>query len=98
MPQCLSAASASDSGNRRGNGVVGGGLYGGEMRPIADLQRRVAPFEVISDFTPSGDQPTAITDLIPQNQEMVLECRIALDPDQKTPFVNQKVRVRLGGN
>ena len=33
------------------------------MRPIADLQRRVAPFEVISDFTPSGDQPTAITDL-----------------------------------
>jgi len=33
------------------------------MRPIADLQRRVAPFEVISDFTPSGDQPSAITDL-----------------------------------
>ena len=33
------------------------------MRPSTDLQRRVAPFEVISDFTPSGDQPTAIADL-----------------------------------
>ncbi len=33
------------------------------MRPITDLQRRVAPFEVISDYTPSGDQPTAIEDL-----------------------------------
>src|SRR5665648_674183 len=33
------------------------------MRPITDLQRTVAPFEVVSDFRPSGDQPTAIEDL-----------------------------------
>ena len=33
------------------------------MRPVTDLQRSVAPFEVISDYTPSGDQPTAIADL-----------------------------------
>jgi excinuclease ABC subunit B len=33
------------------------------MRPTTDLQRRVAPFEVVSDFSPSGDQPTAIADL-----------------------------------
>ena len=33
------------------------------MRPIADLQRTVAPFRVESDFSPSGDQPTAIADL-----------------------------------
>ncbi len=33
------------------------------MRPTTDLQRRVAPFEVVSEFSPSGDQPTAITDL-----------------------------------
>jgi excinuclease ABC subunit B len=33
------------------------------MRPITDLQRRVAPFKVVSDFSPSGDQPTAIEDL-----------------------------------
>ena len=33
------------------------------MRPVTDLERTVAPFKVISDFTPSGDQPTAIDDL-----------------------------------
>src|SRR3954454_5055933 len=33
------------------------------MRPTTDLQRRVAPFEVVSEFQPSGDQPTAIEDL-----------------------------------
>ncbi len=33
------------------------------MRPTTDLQRRLAPFEVVSDFEPAGDQPTAITDL-----------------------------------
>ncbi|GAB3498779.1 excinuclease ABC subunit UvrB [Flexivirga lutea] len=33
------------------------------MRPTTDLQRRVAPFEVISEYSPSGDQPTAIADL-----------------------------------
>ncbi len=33
------------------------------MRPVTDLQRRVEPFEVISDYVPAGDQPTAIADL-----------------------------------
>ena len=33
------------------------------MRPVTDLQRTVAPFEVISEYTPSGDQPTAIAEL-----------------------------------
>jgi len=33
------------------------------VRPVTDLVRRVAPFEVISDFSPSGDQPAAIEDL-----------------------------------
>ena len=33
------------------------------MRPVTDLERRVAPFKVLSDYTPSGDQPTAIDDL-----------------------------------
>jgi excinuclease ABC subunit B len=33
------------------------------MRPITQLQRRVAPFQVVSEFTPSGDQPTAIEEL-----------------------------------
>ena len=33
------------------------------MRPTTDLQRTVAPFEVVSDFVPSGDQPQAIEEL-----------------------------------
>ena len=33
------------------------------MRPIEDLQRTVAPFHVVADFDPSGDQPAAIEDL-----------------------------------
>ena len=34
------------------------------MRPISDLTRRVEPFQVISDYVPAGDQPTAIADLV----------------------------------
>ena len=34
------------------------------MRPITDLTRRVEPFQVISDYVPSGDQPTAIAELV----------------------------------
>ncbi|WP_129788080.1 excinuclease ABC subunit UvrB [Promicromonospora panici] len=33
------------------------------MRPVTDLQRTVAPFEVISEYEPAGDQPTAISEL-----------------------------------
>ncbi|KGA03839.1 excinuclease ABC subunit B [freshwater metagenome] len=33
------------------------------MRPITELQRKVNPFEVISDYIPSGDQPSAIAEL-----------------------------------
>ena len=34
------------------------------MRPITDLTRRVEPFQVISEYVPSGDQPTAIAELV----------------------------------
>src|SRR6476659_2714531 len=33
------------------------------MRPTTDLQRTVAPFEVVSDFQPAGDQPAAIAEI-----------------------------------
>ena len=33
------------------------------MRPVTDLQRKVAPFQVISDFIPAGDQPAAIEEI-----------------------------------
>jgi len=33
------------------------------MRPTTDLERRLAPFNVESDFSPSGDQPAAIEEI-----------------------------------
>lgn len=33
------------------------------MRPVSKIERTVAPFEVVSPYQPSGDQPTAIADL-----------------------------------
>ncbi|MDQ1463870.1 MAG: excinuclease subunit, partial [Actinomycetota bacterium] len=33
------------------------------VRPITDLVRSVAPLQVVSDFSPSGDQPAAIDEL-----------------------------------
>ena len=34
------------------------------MRPITDLERRVAPFKVVSDYQPAGDQPAAIEEIV----------------------------------
>src|SRR5450755_4827102 len=36
---------------------------GDAMRPVTDLQRRVAPFEVITEMVPAGDQPQAIAEM-----------------------------------
>src|SRR5580692_1318489 len=33
------------------------------MRPVTDLQRKVAPFEVVTDMVPAGDQPAAIAEI-----------------------------------
>ena len=33
------------------------------MRPVTDLERRVAPFTVVSDYEPAGDQPAAIAEI-----------------------------------
>ncbi|GAB3721576.1 excinuclease ABC subunit UvrB [Nocardiopsis nanhaiensis] len=33
------------------------------MRPVSDIKRSEAPFEVISEMTPAGDQPTAIEEI-----------------------------------
>ncbi|MDD9381907.1 excinuclease ABC subunit UvrB [Streptomyces sp. ZAF1911] len=33
------------------------------MRPVSKIERTVAPFEVVSSYTPSGDQPAAIAEL-----------------------------------
>jgi len=34
------------------------------MRPVTDLERRIAPFKVQSDYQPSGDQPAAIAEIV----------------------------------
>ncbi|MER6959114.1 MULTISPECIES: excinuclease ABC subunit UvrB [unclassified Streptomyces] len=33
------------------------------MRPVSQIERTVAPFEVVSSYQPSGDQPAAIAEL-----------------------------------
>jgi excinuclease ABC subunit B len=33
------------------------------MRPVTDLQRSVAPFDVVTDMVPGGDQPRAIAEM-----------------------------------
>jgi excinuclease ABC subunit B len=33
------------------------------VRPVTDLKRRVAPFEVVTDMVPAGDQPQAIAEI-----------------------------------
>ena len=33
------------------------------MRPVSEVQRKVAPFQVISDYIPAGDQPAAIEEI-----------------------------------
>ncbi|MDT0319106.1 excinuclease ABC subunit UvrB [Streptomyces millisiae] len=33
------------------------------MRPVSHIERTVAPFEVVSPYQPSGDQPSAISEL-----------------------------------
>src|SRR5215471_9678676 len=35
----------------------------GAVRPVSDLQRSVAPFKVITDMVPAGDQPRAIGEM-----------------------------------
>jgi excinuclease ABC subunit B len=34
------------------------------VRPVSDLQRKVNPFQVISDYVPAGDQPEAIKEIV----------------------------------
>ena len=47
----------------RGTGLSVATVRLADMRPVTDLERRVAPFRVVSDYQPSGDQPAAIADI-----------------------------------
>lgn len=52
---------------------------------------------VAKSFLPKRDT-AALTDLFQQNQDRVLECRIAIDRGQELPRLNQKVRVHINMN
>ncbi len=62
MPGAVRGGAGGRGGARAGP-IVGGPSYGVLMRPVTDIERKVAPFEVVSDYRPSGDQPTAIAEL-----------------------------------
>lgn len=49
--------------NSRGGSQLSAAYAKSVTRPVTDLQRTVAPFKVVSDFQPAGDQPTAIVEL-----------------------------------
>jgi membrane fusion protein (multidrug efflux system) len=65
-----------------GSGVTWKGKVYYIARAFLPKREAVAAFEGVNPFA--------------QNQELVLECRIALDPDQPPAFLNQKVRVKIG--
>jgi excinuclease ABC subunit B len=66
------------------------------MRPTTDLQRTVAPFEVISDYQPSGYQPTAIADLARRvtagEQDVVLLGATGTGKSATTAWLIEKVQ------
>jgi excinuclease ABC subunit B len=66
------------------------------MRPTTDLQRTVAPFEVISEYSPSGDQPTAIADLARRvtagEQDVVLLGATGTGKSATTAWLIEKVQ------
>ncbi|MEY4347830.1 MAG: hypothetical protein RIS43_249, partial [Actinomycetota bacterium] len=32
-------------------------------RPVSDLEKSMAPFKVVTEYTPAGDQPAAIDEI-----------------------------------
>ena len=58
---CAALRSGHGSQRRGSLSVPARRLVG--MRSVSELRRQVAPFQVVSDFSPGGDQPAAITDL-----------------------------------
>ncbi len=57
----LNADGAANDGGARGMSV--GSRTVGSMRPVSHIERTMAPFEVVSPYQPSGDQPAAIAQL-----------------------------------
>ncbi|GAB3115955.1 excinuclease ABC subunit UvrB [Janibacter alkaliphilus] len=66
------------------------------MRPVTDLQRTVAPFEVVSEYDPAGDQPTAIAQLADRvergEQDVVLLGATGTGKSATTAWLIEKVQ------
>lgn len=66
------------------------------MRPITDLARKLHPFEVISDYVPAGDQPTAIAELVERlakgEQDVVLLGVTGTGKSATTAWLIEKVQ------
>ncbi len=66
------------------------------MRPTTDLKRTVAPFEVVSEFSPSGDQPQAIEELARRinagEQDLVLLGATGTGKSATTAWLVEKVQ------
>ncbi len=66
------------------------------MRPVTDLQRTVAPFEVISEYDPAGDQPKAIEELSSRvnagEQDVVLLGATGTGKSATTAWLIEKVQ------
>ena len=65
-------------------------------RPVTDLQRTVAPFRVVSEYQPAGDQPAAIEEIsrrIEAGAQDVVLLAALVAPAEETPLT----RPGLGG-
>ena len=67
------------------------------MRPISDLQRRVEPFHVVSDFVPAGDQPEAIAEIARRfeagEQDVVLLGATGTGKSATTAWLIEKLQI-----
>ncbi|MGL4177873.1 MAG: DEAD/DEAH box helicase family protein, partial [Dermatophilaceae bacterium] len=66
------------------------------MRPTTDLQRRVAPITVVSEFEPAGDQPRAIDELARRveagEQDVVLLGATGTGKSATTAWLTERVQ------
>jgi len=66
------------------------------VRPITDLQRRVEPFQVISDYVPAGDQPEAIAEIVRRiergDQDIVLLGATGTGKSATTAWIIEKLQ------
>jgi excinuclease ABC subunit B len=66
------------------------------MRPITDLERKVNPFEVISDYIPAGDQPAAIEEIATRlnrgEQDVVLLGATGTGKSATTAWIIEKLQ------